>query len=136
SSSVETFPITLNNIPGSSSTNTVTIRPASDATGLSISGSNTTAIFDFNTASNYIIDGRAGGSGISQLTISNTSTTDGTAARFINDATSNVIRYTTLKSSFTSTTTGIISFSTSAYGVTGNSNNIIDNNTFDGGAAA
>ena len=59
----ETFPITFNNITGDSGTNTITVRPQTGATALSISGSNTTATIDLNGAQNIILDGRPGGTG-------------------------------------------------------------------------
>ena len=75
-------------------------------------------------ATNVIIDGRAGGVGVSQLTIANTSTT-GVVVRFINGALSNTIQFATLAGVNTSTTGGVVLFSTSA-GVTGNNKNTID----------
>ena len=42
-STVETFPLTIPALTGASATNTLTIRPASGATALSISSADTTA---------------------------------------------------------------------------------------------
>jgi hypothetical protein len=123
SSSVETFPITLTN-NACVTTQTITVRPQSAATGLSITSSNTTATIDLNGANNIIFDGRPGGSGTtSQLTISNTSTTSGVAVRFINDAVNNTVNYCSVTGSTTSL--GVITFSTGV--VTGNDNNTISN---------
>ncbi|MBS1792678.1 MAG: hypothetical protein JSS81_02420 [Acidobacteria bacterium] len=136
-STSETFPLAPGAIAGSSAVNTVTVRPATGATGLSISGSNTTALLDLNGASNVVFDGRPGGTGTAkQLTISNTSTaTGGAAVRFINDASGNTLRYLTLKAAFPSTTSGIVNFLTTT-GTTGNDNNTVDNCDIDGGAGA
>ncbi|HEV7783520.1 MAG TPA: hypothetical protein VGO58_19735, partial [Chitinophagaceae bacterium] len=123
-SGVETFPILFSSIacPVAS----VTVRPESGASGLVITSANTTATIDINGANYLTIDGRPGGTGIvSQLTISNTATA-GTALRFINDASGNTVRYSTVTGVNTSTTGGVIIFSTTT-GTTGNDNNTIDN---------
>ncbi len=134
SSAGETFPITIGNISGNSATNTITIRPASS--GLSITSSNTTATFDLNGANYVIIDGRVNGAGAKDLIVSNTSAaTGGTAIRFINEASNNTVRYCTLRSVFSSATTGVLVFSTTT-GSNGNDNNTIDNNDIDCGAGA
>lgn len=136
-STSETYPITVGNISGNSATNTITVVPALGATNLSISSANTTATIDLNGAANVIFDGRPGATGsVKQLTIADTSTaTGGTAVRFINEASNNTIRYTTLKSNFPSPTFGVVTFSTTS-GVNGNDNNTIDNCDIDGGAGA
>jgi hypothetical protein len=136
SSSSETFPITINSIPGIGANSTVTIRPASGASSLSISGSSSNPIIDFNGAKYISIDGRAGGSGTTaQLTIENTSTS-GNAIRFINGANYNTVTYCTIKSvniSTGTTTAGTILFgSTSA---AGNSYNTISNNDIRDGSS-
>ena len=136
-STVETFPLTIPALTGSSAVNTLTIRPASGATGLSISSADTTAAtVDLNGAQFITIDGRPGGvgsnagSGVgaalspSVLTIANTSTT-GVALRFINEASTNTVRYTTLRGVNTSATSGTVVFSTTT-GANGNDNNTID----------
>ncbi len=136
-SSVETFPLTLGPIVGSSSTNTLTIRPQSGASGRSITSANTTATINLAGATNVIFDGRSGGAGTAkELTIANTSTaTGGTAVRFINDAIGNSIKFATLRSTFSSATSGVVVFSTTT-GSNGNDNNTIDNCDIDGGAGA
>lgn len=125
----ETFPITLGAVPCMNASNTVTIRPATGATGLSITGSNTTALFSFSGASYFIIDGRPGGSGATDLTISNTG--NGPAIRYINGANYNTVQYASLTSASTSTSSGIIFFSTG-----GNNNNTITNCDVNGGGVA
>jgi len=126
-SSVETFPIVVPFIGGASSTNTLTIRPESGAANLSITSANTTAAtIDLNGANWVTFDGRPGGTGTTkQLTIANTSTS-GVALRFINDAISNTVKFTTLQGVNTSTTSGVVLFSTTTAG-SGNDNNTIDN---------
>ncbi|MDQ3815991.1 MAG: hypothetical protein M3347_18945 [Armatimonadota bacterium] len=59
----ETFPITFPSLSGMSATNTVTLRPASNATNLSITSNNATATINLNGINYLIIDGRAGGAG-------------------------------------------------------------------------
>lgn len=68
-SSGETFPIVINNVPGTSATNTITIKPTLTAT--SISGSNVEGIFKFNQARYVKLNGAVTGSN-KDLTIENT----------------------------------------------------------------
>jgi|GEM_PF-1292319 len=128
-SSGETFPIKLGHIPCMNATNTVTIRPAAGATGLSITGSNTTALFSFDGGSHFIIDGRPGGSGTASLSISNSG--NGPAIRYINAANNNTVQYTSLSAASTGTSGGVITFSTG-----GNNNNTISNCDVNGGGVA
>src|SRR5436190_7256749 len=125
-SSVETFPINLSNLDGISSTNTVTIRPASGATGRSISSADTEATLKLDAVSYVTIDGRPGGTGTSkELTIENTDV-GGVAVQFVSEASNNTIKYTTVKGRNTSATEGVIAFGATA-GANGNDNNTIDN---------
>ena len=95
SSNNESFPITIGFIPGSSPTNTLTIRPQLGATGLSIVSASKKATIDLNNASYIIIDGRPGGVGAKNLIIANTADS-GSSIRFINDACFNTIKQTVL----------------------------------------
>lgn len=134
----ETFPITLSN-PANSGFNCmaeiypVTIRPALGATGRSITSTNTTATIDINGGNYWIIDGRPGGVGSRDLAIGNTGAAP--AVRFINDAVNNTIKYCTVTSTITPTTSGLILFSNTT-GSTGNDNNTIDNCGLNGGSTA
>ena len=127
-SSVETFPLTVGGAGGLPTTmvNTLTIRPASGATALSISSANTTAAtLDLNGAQFLRIDGRPGGVGTAkELTIANTNTS-GVAVRFINEASENVLSFLIVQGVNTSATGGTSVFSTTT-GVNGNDNNTID----------
>ncbi|MBL7805048.1 MAG: hypothetical protein JNL02_15005, partial [Saprospiraceae bacterium] len=127
-SASETFPITLGPnaaCAAPSSVNTVTIRPAAGAPLLSITGANAGPTIDFNNGNWWRIDGRPGGAGTTKgLVVSNTSTT-GQAIRLINDASNNIIRYCDVQGVNTSTTSGVILFSTTT-GTTGNDNNLIE----------
>lgn len=126
-SSVETFPLTISQVTCFSATKTVTIRPASGATGLSITSANATGTINFDGGDYVIFDGRPGGTGTtSQLSISNTVTT-GYAIQFINNATFNSIKYCSVSGVNTGTSSGVIVFSTSIGFDNGNSNNLIDN---------
>jgi hypothetical protein len=142
-STVETFPLTIPALNGASAVNTLTIRPASGATALSISSADTTAAtVNLNGAQFVTIDGRPGGAGsnagsgggaASQLTIANTSTS-GVALRFINEASGNTIRYTTLRGVNTSSSSGTVVFSTTT-GANGNDNNTMDHCDLGDGAS-
>jgi hypothetical protein len=107
--------------------------------GLSITGYLATPLIDLNGADNVTIDGRVNATGaVKSLMISNTSTSNlagTTTIRFLNDASSNTVRYCTLKGSATHTTSGIVLFSTTA-GSTGNDGNTIDNNSITSAADA
>jgi hypothetical protein len=75
----------------------------------------------------------SGGGTASQLTIENTSTS-GVAVRFINEASSNTLRYTTLRGVNTSGLSGTVVFSTTT-GADGNDNNTIDHCDLGDGAS-
>ncbi|MES2559019.1 MAG: T9SS type A sorting domain-containing protein [Bacteroidota bacterium] len=118
------FPITIPSIQNLSETNTITIRPQSGATGLIITSAAAVTI-DMNGAKYITIDGRPGGTGTKDLTISNTSTT-GVAIRFINDACFNKIVYDSIKGVNSAAAGGVILFSTTT-GTRGNDSNTVDN---------
>src|ERR1043165_9989840 len=121
-----TFPITFPPNLCVDATHTITVRPASGATSLTITSSNSTATIDINGGNYVTIDGRPGGTGTtSQLTIANTATGSPSAIRFINDASNNTVTYCSLQGS-ASTSLGIVTFSTGV--TTGNDNNTISNN--------
>jgi trimeric autotransporter adhesin len=123
-STSETFPIQINANPDASSTNTLTIKPASGVTA-SISGSNATNLFRLEGADFITFDGSNTVSGTTKdLTISNTNT-GGTVFTFINDASSNAIRNSILQSVNFNNNTGTILFSTGT--TTGNDNNTVSN---------
>ncbi|MES2922576.1 MAG: hypothetical protein V4819_13575 [Verrucomicrobiota bacterium] len=124
-SSVETFPLVFSNL-STTAANTLTLRPQSGAAGLSISSADTTAATVNLSAAQFVtFDGRPGGTGTAkQLTIANTSTI-GSAVRFINEASSNTLRYLVLHGVNTSATSGTVVFSSTG-GANGNDNNTID----------
>jgi hypothetical protein len=96
-SSVETFPIKIREIPGTSSVNNITISPAAGATGLSIEADNSEAIIEFIGAYNTIIDGRPGRTGSTrELTIRNNSTA-GKIINFFDGAVDNSVTYCKLE---------------------------------------
>src|SRR5690606_18188684 len=72
-SPAETYPITINANPYSSSTNTLTIRPNTGVTA-AITGSNANGIFKLNGADYVTIDGSNNGTSSQNLTITNNST--------------------------------------------------------------
>jgi hypothetical protein len=127
----ETFPIAIGYNALASSAFTLMIRPAAGATP-TITGSGF-PIFSLDAAQYVTIDGRAGSTGsIKALTISNT-TTNSADIRFNLGANYDTIKYCTLLSVNTATNTGTIFFNPST-GVTGNSNNVIDNCDFTPGS--
>jgi hypothetical protein len=128
--------LTLPSIAGMSGTNTITIRPASGVNNLEIISSVAGATIAIDGGDYWIIDGRPGGSGSPSslnLAISNTSTaTSGMAIQITNDAIGNVIRYSNLKASFGSGTSGVIVLAGGTTNVTGNDNNTIEFNNISG----
>lgn len=129
---IETVSAVLNaSGSGSASYTSVDIYPT--VSGLTISGNLSTPLIDLNGADNVTIDGRLNGSGSTiDLTITNTNATNVTSTiRFINDATSNIVKYCTLKGAPIQANTvvpvsGIINISTA--GISGNNNIVISNN--------
>ena len=121
----ETWPLSLGTLANKSSTNTVTIRPITGAT-ISISQSVAGNLIYFNGADYVIFDGRAGGSGSSAFTLTNTSTNSlANVFTFGADATYNTLKYLTLKASGTSTGAAVSFGSGSS---AGNHHNTVTNN--------
>jgi hypothetical protein len=92
----ESFPITLTNRTGSSSSNTITIRPASGNTGEEIAGNSNTGLIILNDADYVIIDGRPGGTGTDpDLKLQNNaaSGTNANTIQLINGSSNNIIRF-------------------------------------------
>jgi len=130
-STVETFPLAINGTLPTSAANTLTIRPQTGATGRTITSAVNT--INLNGARYVIIDGRPGGTGTSELTISSTSTS-APAIQYINDARNNTLQYCTVTGVITTAgTSGVILFSTTT-GTFGNSNNTITNCSLRDGA--
>ncbi|MBI4646817.1 MAG: T9SS type A sorting domain-containing protein [Bacteroidia bacterium] len=118
------FPVIIPFLPGSS-TYSITIRPDSTATGLSIVSTAIQTI-DLNGASRIIFDGRPGGMGTeSHITIGN-SNLSGNAIRFINDAVYDTIRFVVVQGVNNQSSGGVIHFSTTT-GTKGNCYNSIEN---------
>lgn len=128
--SVETFPLTFNNIPCISSTNTLTIRPEVGATGLILQNNGT--VINFNMSRFVIIDGRPGGTGTaSELQISGGANQP--TISFINDASNNFVQFTYITGTVNNPASGVIAFTTSNQTVTnGNNDNVIRNCTISG----
>ncbi len=96
-----------------------------------ISGSVALPLIDLNGADNVTIDGRINQSGDANLTIKNLNTSTSSSSctiRFINDATGNTVKYCKINGLTRAASGGIIFFSTSIAGTTGNDNNVIDHN--------
>lgn len=118
---------------GTASYSSVSIYPT--VSGLTISGDLAVPLIDLNGADNVTIDGRLNASGSTiDMTITNTNITNVTSTiRFTNDATTNTIKYCTLKGAATQLTvlnppvSGIIHIGTAVNG-NGNDDNVISNN--------
>jgi len=133
-SSSETFPILIPSIAGSSTTNTITIKPASGVTA-SITGSLASGpLITINGASNIIIDGsNTVGGTTKNLTISNTSTTSPNVVLIGSPNTtpvSNVTVKNTILTNGANTASAILISSSAVAGDPGYFNNVtIKNNT-------
>jgi trimeric autotransporter adhesin len=124
-SSGETSPLTIStNI--TSSTNTITVRPAVGATNLVIAPSSSSSTGINLTGAKYItIDGRPGGTGTTrQLTIKGSGS--GGALQLINGASNNNIIYCDMAGINPGTNSGVVFFGSSST-APGNSNNVISN---------
>ncbi len=133
----ETYPITFSLKSGTSSINSITLRPAAGNTGEIISATASgQPILLLDDADYVIIDGRAGGIGTNpDLTFENLGTTSGSYTfRFLNGATNNSISYCIIKNN-TMNVAGprAIEIGTSVSNPTGNSDNLISNNDIIGG---
>ncbi|WP_460500548.1 beta strand repeat-containing protein, partial [Hymenobacter agri] len=135
----ETFPLTYT-YAGGSATNTVTVRPAAGATGLSISGSSTSSILSLSGGKYFVLDGRPGGSGstvsgaatATDLLVANTNTS-GIVLNLTNDATNSAVQHCQLKGVGTSSSYPVVNFNSTA--TAGNSNNTVQNNALGSGAS-
>jgi hypothetical protein len=93
----ETFPISLGALANKSASNTVTIRPQSGVTNLTISQSTATSIFYFSAGDFVTIDGRAGSIGSSVWTLTNSGTTSNRRVFYFDGgSTYNTIQYLTI----------------------------------------
>ncbi len=128
STSGEVFPISFSAYTGASSTNTVTVRPA---TGISarIESNNSNTTVDLNNINFFRLDGRPGAIGGftigSNLIISNAGNT-APALRFSNEASNNQILFTDLRAN-NQTAAGAINAGVLSFGATSGLNGI-DNN--------
>jgi hypothetical protein len=134
----EVFPLTINAIAGASSTNTITIKPASGATvGITAElASSASAVFILNGASYVTIDGSNNGTSSRNLTITNNNTAATTAVIWMKSngaglgATNNVVKNCNLVAGSVSVATYGVALSGTAIGTAGadNDSNTIQNN--------
>ncbi|MCK5147571.1 hypothetical protein KAR48_12510 [bacterium] len=136
----ETFPITINEITGASSTNTITIKPASGVTTeiSGDSGGDNTSIIKLYGADYIIIDGSNNGTSSRDLTITNTKTGAWSATIWLaslgddQGCQNNVIKNCLLSYGIKGYTAAVISFSASSHilndGGYDNNDNTIENN--------
>jgi trimeric autotransporter adhesin len=107
----ETFPINFGRAEGASLTNTITFRPVATATSVRIGDSTNTAtsttvsqgIFNFDNASYYTWDGRAGGVGTTPILTIEQNNLSGYTIRLVNDASYNTFTYNNIEGCGTST---------------------------------
>lgn len=126
----ENLPITISSWTGSSSVNTLTIKPNAGVIP-TISGNNTTAVFDVNNGSNFTLDGSNTNNGSTKdLTIASSSAFASTI-RFINDADNNAVKNCRIKGVTRSASNGVVFFSTTDR-PSGNDSNLILNNDITG----
>ena len=120
---------------GGSAVNSITIRPAATATGLTISSSYNGPLFSISAGRNLVLDGRPGGSGApvaggvttNDLTIANSSTgAAASAVGFSGDATSNTVQHCQLRAAVVGNTLGAVVFFGGA--TNGNSSNTVQYN--------
>jgi len=111
---------------GSASYSAIKIFPTK--VGLTVSGSLSSPLIQFNGADNVTLDGRVNESGAANLTISNSSTASGARTiELLNSAEQNNVQYCNIKGAGASTTQGTIHFGTSIAG-NGNDGNYIQYN--------
>ena len=119
----ETYPILFQSIPGSSSTNTVTIYE--NAGGTSITSASATGTLSLNGCQYVIFDGRVNATGATRdLQIINTNAA-GYAIQFINNASNNAVQYCLVQGQSTGSN-GVIYFNGTST-TTGNNGNFINN---------
>lgn len=92
--STETYPIAFTAKTGASAANSITLRPASGVTTMSIQASvSGSPVINLNDADYVVIDGRAGGTGTGMMVIRNTATTSSSnSLQLINGACFNTFR--------------------------------------------
>lgn len=128
-SSVESFPVIFPATLPTTATNTLTLRPAADATALSLT-SNASQTVRIDGADYITIDGRPGGTGtLPVLNIDNSlsagSATSGLAIQLINGASNNIIRYCDI-TGVNASSAGAVIFIQTSNATTGNNNNLIE----------
>lgn len=130
----ESYPVTFIAKSGASSTNTITLRPDTGVTAVSVTATSTgTSLIRLDDADYIIIDGRPGGTGTTKaLTIDNQGTgTTSYGIHLINGATNNLFRYFNVQGFFSTSSGGRgIYIQTSASNPSGNSDNTFEFLTF------
>ncbi|UPT68709.1 MAG: hypothetical protein M0D57_08840 [Sphingobacteriales bacterium JAD_PAG50586_3] len=132
----ETFPIAINQLSyGSGGPFTVIFRPQTGVTARVTSGTPgaNNPLINFNGADRVIFDGRAGGIGTSEWTITNTlAASSGAVILFNNDSQRDTLRFLTLSGTSTGASVGIIHISTANASGFGNDSLGIANNNIIG----
>jgi|GEM_PF-1656442 len=133
--STETYPIAFTAKTGASAANTITLRPATGVTTMSIQSSvSGSPVINLNDADYMVIDGRAGGTGSGMMVVRNTATSSSSnSIQLINGATFNTFRNLDVYNATTTNTGRAIAISSSASNPTGNSDNLFKYCNFTGG---
>lgn len=127
-SGLETFPLNFANIPCMSATRTLTLRPETGASGVTIGGNTTGSIISMANSRYITFDGRPGGTGTSSAMGITNSSLSGNTVSFTEDASYNTFTYLNILGANTSNNNGVIYFYTSTQNITaGNSYNTISN---------
>jgi hypothetical protein len=133
---VESYPITINAIPGASATNIVTMKPGS--AGITMTGSSASALIVLNGAKFVTIDGSSNGTLSRDLTMTNTNSSTSSAVIWLQTstgavaATNNAVKNVNLVGNSNTTTLIGVGSGSSTIGIaslgTGNNNNTFQNN--------
>ncbi len=133
--STETYPIAFTAKTGASAANSITLRPATGVTTMSIQASvSGSPVINLNDADYVVIDGRAGGTGTGMMVIRNTATTSSSnSLQLINGACFNTFRNLDVYNTTTTNTGRAVAILASASNPTGNSDNLFRYCNFTGG---
>lgn len=125
----ETVPLVLGAKAGASASNTITVRPATGFSGVTLTAAvSSGSLLSLDDADYVILDGRPGGQGNTGVITLNNTATNGNTIGLINGATYNVIRYLNLQNNGTGSASRTIGILTSATNTDGNSYNRFEYN--------
>ncbi|BDS10362.1 T9SS type A sorting domain-containing protein [Aureispira anguillae] len=124
--------VTIPEITGMSTINTLTIRPELGASNVVITSNHATATLTFDAADHVTIDGRSGGAGSNSALDIDNSNNDASTVYLVNGATYNTIQHCHLRNHCWEASKGVITFGDDGWSVPvtsgGNSYNLIQYN--------